>query len=101
MTEQMVGRTLDDFQVPRAHVRAVEENQVRIVKDIDGQRTAYIVDTVSRTMRQVLPTGLTEVPLLVVPHVFSMSGLMGVLQSHVTACRFGPCPWCWIGIPFE
>jgi len=66
MTVQCHGRTIDDYDVPDANLKAVaSQDERRVTIEEEGVNVAYIVDKVKRTMKRVLPQGLEVVPLLI------------------------------------
>ena len=65
MVALLNDRTLADFELPDAHLLSVGEHEKRVVRDEDGLQVAYVVDTVARTCKRVLPRGLNDAPLLV------------------------------------
>ncbi len=65
MTEQLHGRSLDDYDVPEVYTDPVGPSEARVVRVQGGKNMCYIVDVVAQTHRRVLPPDLVDVPLLV------------------------------------
>ena len=66
MTQQLNGRSLDEYDVAGVHVGAVGPSEVRVSRQENGKTMCYIVDVEAETSKQVLPPDLVNVPLLVI-----------------------------------
>ena len=66
MTQQLNGRSLDEYDVEGVHVGAVSPSEVRVCRREHGKTLCYLVDVEAETSKQVLPPDLIDVPLLVV-----------------------------------
>ena len=66
MTQQLNGRSLDEYDVDGVHVGAVGPSEVRVCRQEHGKTMCYLVNIQTKTRKQVLPRDLVDVPLLVV-----------------------------------
>ena len=66
MTQDLHHRSLDEYDIPGAHLEPVGKlSERRVVVTQDGLHNAWLVDKDTKTMRPVLPANLQQAPLLV------------------------------------
>ena len=65
MTEQLHGRSLDEYDIEHANLEPAAEGEVRVVVSSPAGNVAYLVNRAEGTQRRVLPEGLVDIPLLV------------------------------------
>ena len=65
MTTQLHGRNFDDYDVPGCNLDPVGDDERRVTVRRGEKTVAFVVNTVTRTQKPVLPDGLETVPLVV------------------------------------